>query len=160
GLFFAEGIRNFVEAVDHSFSIDSLIYSERLLISPIARKLVRRLKRAGVPFARVSPEQFRAISQTERASGVAAIFRQGVQRLDQIDPNQHICWTALNYIRSLGNLGTLLRTSAAVGAAGLILIGDSIDPFDPNVVRATMGAIFKQSIVRTTADQFRSWIES
>src|SRR5262245_38406627 len=86
GLFFAEGIRNFVEAVDHNFPIDTIIYSEKLLISPIARKMVRRLKRNGIPFARASPEQFRTISKTERASGIAAIFRQNIQKLDQLKP--------------------------------------------------------------------------
>ena len=72
GLFFIEGVRNFIEAVDHRSSVDTLLYSERLLTNPLARKLVRRLKRAGVPFARVSPEQFRRVSTTERASGVGA----------------------------------------------------------------------------------------
>ena len=160
GLFYAEGIRNFVEAVDHNYSIDTLLYSEKLLISPIARKLVRRLKRAGVPFTRVTPEQFRTVSQTERASGIAAIYRQQVQELGQIDPDSHICWTVLSHIRSPGNLGTLLRTSAAVGAGGFIFLGDSIDPFDSNVVRATMGAFFKQTIVRTNIKQFQNWIGS
>jgi TrmH family RNA methyltransferase len=160
GLFFAEGIRNFVQAVDQNFSIDALIYSERLLISPIARKQVRRLKREGVAFARVSPEQFRAISQTERASGVAAIFRQQIVRLDEIEPSSQICWIALNTVRSPGNLGSLMRTSAAVGAGGFILVGDSIDPFDPNVVRATMGAIFKQKFARANMEQFRDWVTS
>ncbi len=160
GLFFVEGIRNFVLAVDCGFSIDALFYCEKLLISPIARKMVRRLKRAGAPFARVSPEQFRQISQTERASGVGAILRQHAQRLDQTNPNESLCWVALSRIRSLGNLGSLMRTSAAVGGAGFIFIGDGIDPYDPNVVRATMGAIFNQRIVRTNAKQFRHWIKS
>lgn len=160
GLFFAEGIRNFVEAVDHNFSIETLIYSEKLLTSPIARKLVRRLKREGIPFARASPEQFRLISKTERASGIATIFRQHTQKLNQINLNQHFCWTALNSIRSLGNLGTLIRTSAAIGAGGFILIGDEIDAFDPNVVRPTMGAIFKQKIVRTNPKEFQKCIKS
>lgn len=160
GLFFAEGIRNFVEAFDHNFSFETLIYSEKLLISPIARKLVRRLKRNGVPFARVTPEQFRLVSKTERASGVAAIFRQQIRKLEQVKPDRHICWTVLSHIRSAGNLGTLLRTSSAIGAGGFILIGDDIDPFDPNVVRATMGAIFKQTIVRTNLKQFQNWIKS
>ncbi len=71
GLFFVEGVRNFIEALDQRFSVDTLLYSEKLLIHPLARKLVRRLKRAGVPFARVTPEQFRRVSKTERASGVA-----------------------------------------------------------------------------------------
>ena len=118
-LFFAEGVRNFVEAVDHHYPVDTIIYSEKLLISPVARKLVRRLKRDGVPFVRLTPEQFRAISKTERASGVAAVFRQNVKRLEQIRIDSHICWTVLDNIRSLGNLGTLIRTSTAVGAGGL-----------------------------------------
>ena len=159
GLFFAEGIRNFVEAVDHNFPIETIIYSEKLLISPIARKMVRRLKREGILFARASPEQFRQISQTERASGIAAIYRQNVLKLDQLKPDQHICWTALKSIRSNGNLGTLIRTSAAIGAGGFILLGDEIDVFDPNVVRPTMGAIFKQKIVRTCIEEFQKWLK-
>lgn len=160
GLFFVEGIRNFVSAVDGGFSIDALFYCEKLLISPIARMMVRRLKRAGTPFARVSPEQFRQISQTERASGVGAILRQHAQRLDQTNPGESLCWVALSRIRSLGNLGSLMRTAAATGAAGFIFIGDGIDPYDPNVVRATMGAVFKQRVVRTDAEQFRHWVKS
>lgn len=157
-LFFAEGIRNFVEAVDHNFLIDTIFYSEKLLINPIARKLVRRLKREGIAFTRVSPEQFRSVSLTERASGVAAIFHQQIKKLNEINPSEHICWTVLNQIRSLGNLGTLLRTSAAAGSSGFIFIGNSIDPFDPNVVRATMGAIFKQTIIKASAEELRKWI--
>lgn len=160
GLFFAEGIRNFVEAVDHHFPIETLFYSEKLLISPLARKLVRKLKRDGIPFARVSPEQFRTISTTERASGVAAIFRQHSKTLEQIKLDNDICWIVLNHIRSLGNLGTLLRSSAAMGASGIILLGNGIDPFDPNVVRATMGAIFKQQIIRTSYTQLQLWVKS
>lgn len=158
GLFFIEGIRNFIAALDHSFSVDTLLYSEKLLIHPLARKLVRRLKRAGVPFACVTPEQFRRVSRTERASGVAAILRQRVHRLDQVQVTDQSCWTALSHVRSLGNFGMLMRTSAAIGASGFILIGDGIDPFDPAVVRATMGALFKQMIVRTSIDQLRQWL--
>lgn len=159
-LFFAEGIRNFVEAVDNNFPVETLLYSEKLLISPIARKIVRRLKREGIPFARASPEQFRAASQTERASGIAAIFRQKTLSLEQIKTDKHICWTAISSIRSPGNLGTLVRTSAAIGAGGFILIGDEIDVFDPNVVRATMGAIFRQQIVRANVKQFLDWTKA
>ena len=157
GLFFVEGIRNFVHAIDHRASLESLLYSEKLLIQPLARKLVRRLKRSGVPFARVSPEQFRSVSRSERASGVAAIVRQRVLRLESIKPANQECWTALSHVRSPGNFGSLIRTSAATGAAGFILLGDSIDPFDPVVVRSTMGALFKQKFVRTDADQLHRW---
>ena len=38
------------------------------------------------------------------------------------------------------------------------MLGDSIDPFDPAVVRATMGALFKQTIIRTSGEQLRRWV--
>ena len=158
GLFFVEGVRNFVAAVDHRYSLDAVVYSEKLLINPLARKLVRRLKRAGIAFARLSPEQFRSVSRTERASGVAAILRQRIQPLEHLKPGARECWTALGHVRSQGNFGTLVRTSAATGSTGFILLGDSIDPWDPATVRATMGALFKQRLVRTTPEQFRRWI--
>ncbi|MFL5801631.1 MAG: TrmH family RNA methyltransferase [Roseiflexaceae bacterium] len=159
GLFFVEGVRNFVEAIDHGFAVGALLYSERLLTSPLARKLVRRLKRAGVPFARASTEQFRNVSRAERASGVGAILRQRVHELDRVAPGSHVCWVALSNVRSPGNFGTLVRTSAAIGAAGFILLGGSVDPFDPTVIRATMGALFRQTLVRASAQQLRRWVQ-
>jgi TrmH family RNA methyltransferase len=156
-LFFVECVRNFVTAIDHGCSVETLLYSEKLLTAPLARKFVRQLKRAGVPFARVSPEEFRSISRAEHASGVAAILHQRIQTLEQIQPDRFSCWTVLSQVKSLGNLGTLVRTSAAIGAAGFILLGQQIDPYEPVVVRSTMGALFKQTLVRTNIESLRSW---
>ena len=156
-LFFIEGVRNFVAAMDSGFSVETLLYSEKLLTAPLARKFVRQLKRAGVPFARVSPEAFRSISRAEHASGVAAILHQRIKTIEQVRPDQFSCWTVLGQVQSLGNFGSLLRTSAAIGAAGFILLGPHIDPYEPVVVRATMGALFKQILVRTNVERFRHW---
>ena len=159
GLFFVEGVRNFVAAVDHRFKIHTLFYCEKLLTNPLARKLVRRLKRAGVPFTRVSPEEFRKVSKTERASGVGAILCQRIHQLERITVRNGQGWTAISHARSPGNFGSLIRTSAATGAAGFFLLGDSIDPYDPTVVRATMGALFRQVLVRTSVEELRRWAE-
>lgn len=158
-LFFIEGVRNFVQAIDQRCSVETLLYSEKLLTAPLARKFVRRLKRAGIPFARVSPEEFRSISHAQHASGVAAILHQSIQALEEIQPEPFSCWTVLGQVQSLGNFGSLLRTSAAIGASGFILLGQQIDPYEPVVVRATMGALFNQTIVRTNTELFRRWIK-
>ena len=158
-LFFIEGVRNFVQAVDQRFPIETLLYSEKLLTAPLARKFVLRLKRAGVPFVRLSPEAFRSISHAQHASGVAAILHQPIKTLEEIQVERLSCWTVLGQVQSLGNFGSLLRTSAAIGATGFILLGHQIDPYEPVVVRATMGTLFKQTIVRTNVELFRQWIE-
>jgi TrmH family RNA methyltransferase len=78
--------------------------------------------------------------------------------LHAISPKTGLCWVVLENVRSPGNFGSLIRTSEAIGGAGFILIGPHIDPFDPNVVRASMGAIFRQRFVRTTHGSLRNWL--
>ncbi|NJO82471.1 MAG: RNA methyltransferase [Blastochloris sp.] len=146
--------------MDHRIPIDAVIYSERLLTVPIARKLVRQLKRAGVPYTRLSPEQFRSISRTERASGVGAILRRQMHDIAAIPVAPGQCWIALRQVRSPGNFGTLIRTAAAVGAGGFLLLGDAIDPYDPAVIRASMGACFAQQFARTTLPQLHAWAQA
>lgn len=158
--FFVEGIRNFVKAVEQGYAISTIIFSERLLTAPIARKLVRQLRRDGVPTLAVTPEQFRAISRTERASGVSAIAQQRWSPLQQISPEAGLCWIVLEEVRSPGNLGTLIRTSEAFGGAGFILLGNGIDPFAPDVVRASMGALYRQQFVRTDFEKLQRWVSN
>lgn len=158
GFFYIEGVRNFIRAVDNNFKLSTIVFSEKLLTAPIARKLVRQLRRNGVKTINIIPEEFRSISQTERASGIGAIAYQHWSKLHDINPNSDLCWIVLETVRSPGNLGTLIRTSEAVGGAGFIFIGGKIDPFDNNAVRPTMGSIFRQKLVRTHFQSLNHWI--
>jgi RNA methyltransferase, TrmH family len=158
GVFYLEGVRNFVQANDHQFEIDTIFWSEKLLTAPLARKLVRQARRSGVPCIALTPEQFRQISWLERASGVSAIVRQRWRGLNDIDLTSGLCWVVIETVRSLGNLGTLIRTSEAVGGCGFIVLGSRTDPFAPDVLRASMGALFRQVFVRTSVSAFQSWI--
>ncbi len=158
GLFFIEGVRNFVQAVDHGFDIRHIIASEKLLINPLARKLARQRQRAGVPVFRATPEQFRHISTTKRASGIAAIARQRWQSLETAPRTTGRFWCLLHSVQSPGNLGTLIRTSNAVGGAGFIFTGPAIAPYHPAIIRAAMGATFEQSFIRTDWRGFQAWL--
>lgn len=158
GLFYVEGVRNFVQIFDNGFDVETILFSEKLLIAPLARKLVRRARRGGVKSIPISPEQFRSISRTERASGVGAIVRQRWFKLHDVLPQAGLFWVVIETVRSPGNLGSLIRTSEAVGGAGFIFISRRSNPFDPDVVRASVGALFHQKFVRTSIDPLNHWI--
>ena len=70
-------------------------------------------------------------------------------------------WVALEDMRDPGNLGTIIRTADAAGAAGIILVGQACDPWSPDCVRATMGSIFGVPLVRMGLPDFlvlcREW---
>ncbi len=140
-----EGVRNFVWAADQRMEFAAILASDKLLKVPIARKLARQARRAGVPYAALTPEQFRRISHLPRASGIAAILRQHWSSLERVMPSDGLCWVALEAVRSPGNFGSLIRTSEAVGGAGFILLDRAVDPFDPAVARGSMGGLFGQA---------------
>ncbi len=155
--FWIEGIRHFVQASDAHFPFDTVLYSPILLKSDLAEMLTRRLKATGVPRVRLTPEQFRSVSLGDRASGVGAIVRQRWVPLAQLSPQHGLCILVIEYLRSAGNLGTILRTAEACGVGGIIFVGPATDPFDPAVVRASMGGLFHLPLVRANHDQVRSW---
>lgn len=90
---------------------------------------------------------------------MGAIVFQRWTWLRDASPDAGLCWIVLEEFRSPGNLGTLVRTSEAIGGAGLILLGKAIDPFSSLTVRSTMGALFHQQLIRTTFQELRQWID-
>ena len=74
-------------------------------------------------------------------------------------PAKDDIWIALEDIRDPGNLGTIIRTADAAGAAGVVLIGECCDPYSPECVRATTGSIFAVPLVALDRGEFpaRSW---
>ena len=74
--------------------------------------------------------------------------------LNQVGGAPDECWVALDRVRDPGNLGTVMRTADAVGAKGLILVGDCTDPYSVEAVRASMGAVFNVRIIACSEAEF------
>lgn len=157
GLFFVEGLRFVARAVQHEAHIEALVVCHPLLHHPYASRLIRRVQRSGATVLEVTPEVFFSITHTSEPQGIAAVVHQRWEQLAQLKPADELCWIAHQMVRSTGNLGTILRTSEAVGGAGVILLDNATDPYDPSAVRATMGAIFRQRFIRAGIAEFRRW---
>ena len=157
GQFYVEGMRFVNQAQEQSARVETYVVAPELLTHPFARRQYEEIIARRLPCLAVSGAIFRMLTQVDEPQGIGAVVRQHWDRLDRIRVDRGLCWLMLDTVRSPGNLGTILRTGDAVGGAGVILIGDSIDPYAPRVVRATMGAIFRQRFVRTTIPQFQAW---
>jgi TrmH family RNA methyltransferase len=155
--FWIEGIRQFMQAADAGFTFEAIIHSRLLLKSSMVRHAIARLTATGVSHLRVTPEQFRKISVTERASGIGAIVKQRWTPLHRADATRGLCWLVLESVRSAGNLGTVFRTAEATGVAGVIFLDHTADPYNLPVVRASMGGIFHLQLIRATHGHFRRW---
>jgi RNA methyltransferase, TrmH family len=157
GLFYIEGLRIVTEAVQMGAQIETLLVCLDLLESAHGRAMVAEQRSRGVPVLSVSADVFKSISLKDGPQGIAAFARQKWLPLDDLDVSGESWWVALDAVADPGNLGTIMRTNDAVGGQGIILLDHTTDPYDPTALRASMGAVFSQQIVRASFDEFARW---
>jgi RNA methyltransferase, TrmH family len=154
GLFWAEGARSFLSSFDRQWCVRGILYSPRLLKSPV---VWQRLRTLPIPKIKVSPEVFSGLSRREMPDGIGVVAEQQWCRLIDQSPCVGDLWVALDSVRTPGNLGTIMRTAAACGAQGIMLVGGELDPYDPATIRASMGALFGTSLIRTSTKALEGW---
>ncbi len=88
---------------------------------------------------------------------MGAVIRQQWTSLRGIQPVRNRLLLAVESIDSPGNLGTILRTAEATGVREVIVLGDGADPYEPAAIRASMGSLFSQRLVRCPVKEFTQW---
>ena len=147
GAFVVEGIAPVWQAVDAGADIELLVVAPDLLERSPAMAMVRDQEQVGTPVARVTAELFGRISEREGPSGLAAIVRSRLGRLADLAVTRDAVFVAAHEVANPGNVGTIIRTADALGAAGVALVGDTTDPFSPQAVKASMGSLFAVPVV-------------
>jgi len=156
--FFVEGLRVILTAVESGAAVETLVYCPELLTSEVAWRLVRGPEEDGIRRQAVTAEIFASISERDNPVGLAAIVRTQWIELEEMDVETDDIVVALYQTSEPGNLGSILRTMDAVGARNVVLVGDTVDPFHPSAVKASMGAIFTVNIAHVPdCDRLLHW---
>jgi TrmH family RNA methyltransferase len=157
GLFYIEGLRIVIEALQQGADVECLVVAPDLLTSEFGWQKVEEENRRGIQVLQVGQAVFTSLASKENPQGIAAVVRQRWQDASSLRLTSQELWVALDSVADPGNLGTILRTNDAVGGKGVILLDNSTDPYDLSTIRASMGAIFSQGLVKTTFEQFLQW---
>lgn len=158
GAFVVEGTQPVWQAIEAGADVEVLVMAPDLLGSAAAARMVAEQEAAGVRVARLTAELFARVSARDGPSGLAAIVRARIPGLASAQVTSHAVFLALHEIGNPGNLGTILRTADAAGAAGVVLIGAAADPYDPAAVKASMGALFAVPVARAADPaEFLRW---
>lgn len=157
GLFLVEGIRHIGEAADAGALLEYVLYAPDLLTSDYAHTLIAQLQERNVSCHAVANEVFATLTNKDNPQGILAVAVQQTTSLEQLDPHNFPWGVALVSPQDPGNIGTILRTIDAAGASGLVLLDSAADPYHPTAVRASMGALFWHSLVRTSFGEFATW---
>lgn len=139
GLFVIEGIKMFEESLEYGNVVKA--YVANSLYEEIIREKEDYFKQ--IAYEVVTDAVFKEISDTLTPQGILAIVKMPKYSLEDMIRAKQTNLVLLEDIRDPGNLGTILRTAEGAGFSGIILSKESVDMYNPKVIRSTMGAIYR-----------------
>ncbi|MDO9085949.1 MAG: RNA methyltransferase [Anaerolineaceae bacterium] len=157
-LFYIEGPRIISEALPANWKFKQVFFSKPLINDGFGMELLEKLTTMNIECLEVDKDVFESFSIKDGPKGLAAILCQKTSKLSELN-DQSGLWVGLDRTQDPGNLGSILRTLDSVGGTGLILIDQCTDPFDISAIRASMGAIFSQKIIKTNSETFINYIK-
>lgn len=148
--FLAEGADMIATALDCGWSPTLLLHDGSAEGQAIRDRCISEETAAAMREVITTPDVLSKVSGRDNPPKAIARFDEPHHDLAQINPDSSPRWLMLEGIRDPGNLGNCIRTAAAAGAGGIVLVGTCCDPYATETVRATTGAIFAIPIYRAT----------
>ncbi|MDW5325138.1 RNA methyltransferase [Plantactinospora sp. KLBMP9567] len=147
GEFLVQGVRPISLAVRQGWPVHALLHPDGVPLSRWARDLLDQTTGSRVA---VAPDLLRELGgKDEDQPELVAVVGLPADRLDRIPTGPDALVVVFDRPTAPGNIGTLVRSADAFGAAGLVVVGHAADPYDPRAVRASTGSLFAIPVVRT-----------
>jgi TrmH family RNA methyltransferase len=157
GLTIVDGAREILRALDAGVQVATIFIAEDLLRTPEAHLVAEQVGHRPTTIA-VSPAVLARIAYGERSDGLVAIVRTPQMTLaDLVVPDDALV-VVLEGVEKPGNLGAVLRTADGAGAYAVIAADPRTDPYNPNVIRASLGTIFALPFVAATTEETLIWL--
>jgi TrmH family RNA methyltransferase len=151
--FVIEGFRAIDEALSANAQFQSILIREDI----DAKRIDPRLH--AFPIRVVSDAAFRAVTNVEFPQGILAVVPMPAQASVETWLGRTSLALIADGICDPGNLGTLLRSASAAGVDCVVMADESVDPYNPKVVRSAMGAHFQIPIHQASASRLNQVME-
>ncbi len=158
-LFVAEGVRAVEELLRSGLTIEGALVAPQLGTAPRGQSLRASLEAAGVEVQEVSEKDFRSAAETESPQGVIAIAAIPRQDLNTFEVGARCRVLVLDAVQDPGNVGTIVRTAAALGAAATIALPGTVDLWNPKVIRSSMGAQFVHPVFHASGTELSAFLD-
>ena len=163
GLFVVEGVRAVEELLRSSLVLRGALVTAELDATPrgaaLRQGLVRAAEAARAEVGVVDPGEFASAADTESPQGVLAIAEVPRLTLESLEPAPTARFLVLDGVQDPGNVGTILRTAAALGASATFAMPGTVDLWNAKVVRSAMGAHFRHPALAVGWDDLDRFLE-
>lgn len=158
-LFVVEGKREIEHCLEGGFEIDSCFYCPAILglgeVSDILQKLAGKAK-----CFEVSREVYNKIAYRESTEGIIAEVKMKEKGLEELALSENPLIIVLESVEKPGNIGAVLRSADAAGADAVIVCDPRTDLFNPNLIRASLGAVFTVPCLCCSSEECISFLKA
>jgi TrmH family RNA methyltransferase len=157
-LFVAEGVRAVEELLHSTLIVQGALVSPQLASTARGSKLLDELRRRSIPLEEVTAAELESAADTDTPQGVLAMAdvpRRALMDLPESSPARLVI---LDGVQDPGNVGAVLRTAAALGAAATVALPGTVDLWNTKVVRSAMGAHFHHPSFTSTWDEASAFL--
>lgn len=154
----AEGLRTVEALLASPLRLRGILASDQLERTPRGAELLAAINTRGLEVVRVSEADFESAADTEQPQGVLAVAEQPEPSLDALTLADGARLLVLDGIQDPGNVGTLLRSAAALGAPATIVLPGTVDPWNAKVVRSAVGHQFRHPPILATVEELRAFL--
>lgn len=152
--FVIDDVRDLMRAVQLGSSVSYILYSPSLL-DEAETKLITT---STAPVFEIPTDTLKKISYRENPSGIIAVLNEpSAPKLVDLHSEHVPTILALVGLTKPGNIGALLRTADATGIQAVFLVDIDVDLYNPNIIRASTGACFRNNVYHTTTHEAQQW---
>jgi len=157
GRFVAEGVRTVAELLKSGLPIEGLLVAQTAGESPRIVELLEQAAHRRVPILSVQEGDFASAAGTEAPQGILAVAAVPEFSLANL-PDSGVRLLVLDAVQDPGNVGTILRTAAALGVTATLALPGTVDLWNAKVVRSAMGSHFVHPTFSWTVDALASFL--
>jgi len=157
-LFVAEGVRAVEELLRSPLLVRGILIAPQLSGASRGSALLDSVRRSGVELAEVDDREFASAAETDSPQGILAIGEIPDTRLADLVLPDRARLVVLDAVQDPGNVGTILRTAAALDASAVIAMPGTVDLWNAKVVRSAMGALFHRPAFMCTWAELETFL--
>ena len=158
GLTVLEGYRELSRSMDAGIQLTECYHCPELYLGEHEGELIARAAAQGAEIYETTADALVKMAYRDRPEGLIALARMRHKGLDEMPALSNGLYLVAETIEKPGNLGSMLRSADAVGATGVIICNRRTDVFNPNVIRASTGALFSVPLAEAENEEALAWL--